>query len=154
MKTLKLAGKYGFGSHALVDEDDYELLKQYRWYRNKVGYVWRYVGRSMVYLHREIMRFPKTREVDHVNGNRLDNRKINLRTCTHAENRRNNRLQKNNRSGYIGVNWVKRAGKWRAEIQHNYKSIHVGLFDNRLDAAKARDKKAKELWGEHASLNL
>ena len=107
-----------------------------------------------LYIHRLIMDAPKGMDVDHINGNPLDNRKSNLRICTHAENQRNKGAYKNNTSGYKGVSWYKRDKKWIAGIKHNNKGIYIGLFEDKEEAARAYDKKAKELHGEFAYLNF
>ena len=110
--------------------------------------------RFALFVHRLIMDAPKGMHVDHINGNPLDNRKSNLRICTHAENQRNRGANKNNTSGYKGVHWSKTTKKWRAEIRHDNKSIHMGYFKTPEEAARAYDKKAKELHGEYAYLNF
>ena len=92
--------------------------------------------------------------VDHINGNPLDNRKSNLRICTNAENQRNRGVNKNNTSGYKGVCWAKQNKKWKARIKHNGKLIHLGYYKDKEEAARAYDKKAKELHGEYAYLNF
>ena len=91
--------------------------------------------------------------VDHINGNVLDNRKCNLRVCTRAENNRNvKKKRKNNTSGYVGV--TKEGRKWLATVHHNYKTYRLGRFEDKVEAARARDLKAIELHGEFASLNF
>ena len=105
-------------------------------------------------MHRLIMNCPKGLLVDHKNHDGLDNRKCNLRLCTNAENQYNQKpLQKKTSSQYRGINWQKRIGKWDVWIQLNGKSIFLGSFSNEIEAAKAYDKKAKELFGEFAHLN-
>ena len=105
-------------------------------------------------MHRLMVDAPKGMHVDHINGNSLDNRKSNLRICTSAENQRNRRATKNNTSGYKGVGWAKQNKKWTAQIQHNGKKIHIGLYEDKEEAARAYDAKAKELHGEYAYLNF
>lgn len=91
--------------------------------------------------------------VDHINGNVLDNRKCNLRVCTHAENMRNiTKRRKGNTSGYTGVS--KCGKRWAASIGDRGKTIYLGSFGNKEEAARARDLKAIELHGEFASLNF
>ena len=107
-----------------------------------------------LYIHRLIMDAPKGMDVDHINGNPLDNRKSNLRICTHTENNRNRGANKNNTSGYKGAYWHKQNKKWRAQIVRNNKAIHIGLYESKEEAARAYDKKAKELHGEFAYLNF
>ena len=110
--------------------------------------------RATLPIHRLIMDAPKGMEVDHINGNPLDNRKSNLRICTIAENLRNKGAGKNNTSGYKGVSWVKRNKRWLAQIKHNGKQVYIGHYKNKEEAARAYDKKAKELHGEYAYLNF
>ena len=108
-------------------------------------------------IHRLIMDAPKGMEVDHINGNPLDNRKSNLRICTRSENERNKGPLKNNTSGYKGVtrqSRINKNDKWRAQIRHNSKLIVIGLYEDKEEAARAYDKKAKELHGEYAYLNF
>jgi len=90
--------------------------------------------------------------VDHINGNVLDNRKCNLRVCTPAENARNITKRRKNTSGYTGVS--KNGKKWQASIKRNRKTYHIGSFEDKEEAARARDLKAIELHGDFASLNF
>jgi len=87
-------------------------------------------------------------QVDHINGNGLDNRWINLRPVTGHENHRNSRLSSNNTSGHIGVSWQKYKNKWQVQIRANKKPIHLGYFLNIVDAVKAR-KEAEKKYGYH-----
>jgi hypothetical protein len=75
---------------------------------------------------------------DHINRNGLDNRKNNLRVCTHQENTTNRSLMSKNTSGFVGVSWCKATNNWRAQIMVDYKGIHLGCFDSKEDAIKAR----------------
>ena len=90
--------------------------------------------------------------VDHINGNVLDNRRCNLRLCTRAENARNVKKSKSNTSGYVGV--TKEGRKWLATVRLNHKTYRLGRFEDKVEAARARDRKAIELHGEFASLNF
>lgn len=89
--------------------------------------------------------FP-THEIDHKNGNGLDNRKENLRDVTSVFNNRNRRLFKNNTTGVCGVHWVEKSKKWRARIEVNKKKISLGCFKTIQEAAEER-KKAEKLYG-------
>mgnify|MGYP005811340867 CR=1 FL=1 len=104
-------------------------------------------------IQRMIMNTPKGMSTDHINGDTLDNRKSNLRICTSAENNRNRGKSSNNKSGYVGVSQAP-SGKFIATISHRRKKYHIGTFDTKKKAAMARDKKAKELFGEFAYLNF
>ena len=102
-------------------------------------------------MHREIMNCPKGLEVDHINQNGVDNRRINLRIATATQNRQNTSKQKSNTSGYKGV--MKDKTKWRAMIRDNGRRIHLGMFDNKIDAAIAYNKAAIKYHKEFACLN-
>ena len=99
-------------------------------------------------MARLIMYAPEGMDVDHKNGDPLDNRRKNLRVCTHRQNCQGRRPNKNCLSKYKGVSWFK--GKWTAMINQKY----LGRFDNEINAAKAYDEKAKELYGEYAYINF
>jgi hypothetical protein len=106
-------------------------------------------------MHRQIANPPDGKEVDHINGVTLDNRRENLRVCSHSQNMHNRRLrQKNNKSGYKGVHWLARTKRWVAEIRVNGKSRHLGYFTEKTDAARAYDTAAAECFGEFAHLNF
>ncbi len=102
------------------------------------GYMAFSVGPKTIYVHKWIMDCPKGKRVDHKNGDKLDNRRENLRICTHAENIRNRPIKnKNNTSGQPGV-WLHKCGKWVGEIKVNGKKITLGLFVEKQDAIAAR----------------
>jgi len=142
-------------AHAIVDNEDLELLDGYRWSltaRRQLRYARRYVGRKAVYMHREIMNAPAGMQIDHINGNGLDNRKVNLRLCNCSQNQRNARKRKKTTSRFKGVSWNN--NRWRARIYFNGEQITIGRFKSELEAAKAYDKKAVELFGEFANPNF
>jgi hypothetical protein len=89
--------------------------------------------------------------VDHINGNGLDNRKKNLRICTNAENIRNSKMRKSNKSGVKGIYWLARANCWHATIKFNYKSRHVGYFKDIEQAKKAIMDARVKYHGEFAN---
>jgi hypothetical protein len=153
MKQIALNGKHGAGKFALVDDEDYEELMQYKWLVHSVGYAIASNNGKSIYMHRHILK-PKGRlVVDHINGNKLDNTRKNIRVCTHQQNIMNYRSNKG-LSNYKGVDKVKLASdKWRARIRYNGQEFYLGLFDTELEAAKAYNTKAKELFGEFAHLN-
>ena len=142
------------GSFTLVDDEDYEYLSQWKWQLSTSGMASRHKYPSGVYwMHRVIMNCPDGKEVDHINGNPLDNRKENLRICSHAENMRNSSIQKNNTSGYKGVYWNNERKKWQAQISIKNKVVPLGRFDDIKDAARAYNEAAKENYGVFARLN-
>lgn len=138
------------GEVAIVDDENFEELSQSKWHCDKQGYA---VRGDHEYMHRIIMNAPKGMTVDHINGDKLDNRRENLRLCEHAENMRNMKKHKDNKSGYKGVSWNKYHKRWVATIGFNYEHIRIGFFDNIHDAARAYNERAKELFGEFASIN-
>lgn len=156
MKVIELTKGY----KALVDDADYEALSQYRWHAlDCIGRV--IAVRAIynpngaprrVYMHRIIANTPDGMETDHINGDTLDNRRANLRTCTHQENTRNAKPRAHS-SKYKGVAYSRQAHKWIAQIRHNNKLIYLGAFDDEADAARAYDDRAIKLFGEFAYLN-
>lgn len=107
--------------------------------------------RYRLLLHRLILGKSTKLEIDHVNGNGLDNRKENLRVCEHKHNMYNKKLYKNNTSGYKGV--TKSGNKWGSSIKHEGRHIHLGNFENKIDAALAYNKAAINYFGEFARIN-
>lgn len=145
------------GATAYVDDEDYEEISKYKWYLSSNGYAMRsvYMGRnksSAICMHRQVINLDRLSkmDVDHINNNKLDNRKENLRVCTRSENMRNRGKNKNNKSGYKGVSWFARDSCWTAGIKHNGKRIYLGLFDNPADAHEAYKKAALRLHGDFA----
>lgn len=159
MKTINLTQ----GKVALVDDEDFERLKKFKWYaikNKKTFYAKRGVnmGKNKIKhfsMHKEIMGdFPLgMTNIDHKDKDGLNNQKNNLRFCTFSQNMRNRNKQSNNTSGYTGVTYFKKLKKWRAETHLNKKHISLGLYDNKIDAAKAYNEFAKEHHGEFAVLN-
>jgi len=138
------------GGMALVDEDDYERVNQYKWYLTPNGYAKCTSHIGLRFLHQFVMR--TTEELDHINGDRVDCRSENLRTT----NRSLNLANSNGRGGssrFKGVYWNKRNQKWIANITVNYKCKYLGSFTNEEDAAKAYDEAAKEAFGDYARTN-
>lgn len=107
-------------------------------------------------MHRQILGLAHNdpRNGDHKNGDKLDNRRSNLRIASSVENRQNVGIRKNNRSGYKGVSWSRVANKWHAYITVNWKKVHLGSFDNIIEAARAYDASALYHFGEFACLNF
>lgn len=157
MKKIKLTQ----GKYALVDDEDFDELNKHKWFARYDKCMEGYYAlchlkdekRTMVYMHRIIMNAPKGVEVDHINHDTLDNRKENLRLCTHSQNLMNQIQHKLFSSKYKGVSWHKGNKRWISRIMINKKQINLGCFDNEEESAKAYDKKAKEAFGEYALLN-
>ena len=157
------------GKVALVDDEDFEWLSKFKWYAAKARNTY-YAKRKVpsdkkgkqktIFMHRAILRrhyglfLTDKQETDHRDWNGLNNRKANLRICTTAENLQNQRPQYRSKSKYKGISRPKDMKKWRACIQINGKQIHLGYFDDEIEAAKIYDHKAKELFGEFAHTNF
>ena len=144
------------GKVAVVDADDYDWLSKYKWYacnNTAVFRARRNLGSKRLFMHRVITDAPPGLVVDHIDGNPLNNRKANLRICTQTENNYNKRPC-GATSRYKGVCWDRCKRKWIAKAAKHRKTYNLGRFDNEKDAARAYDKKAKELFGEFAYLNF
>ena len=129
------------GKMALVDDDDYNFLSQMKWHCDTKGYARHAVRFSKTELitlrmHRVITKAAKGVEVDHIDGNKLNNQKSNLRFATDCENKRNQKIYRNNTSGIKGVSWHKGHNRWTAHIGVNGRKIWLGHFRDREDAAK------------------
>jgi hypothetical protein len=145
------------GKFAIVDAEYYDRLNQYKWHAQKGGqtyYARRQEKGKLIIMHRLITNAPKGLFVDHRNHNGLDNRRENLRLCTRLQNARNRLPRRQGISKYKGVTWNKRRKKFIAAISLGGKKQYLGAFDSEIDAAKAYDKKARELFGEFAYLNF
>ena len=157
MKNIQLTQ----GKFAIVDDDMFEELNQFKWYaeKRKDTFYARRNERNRLhvkkfYMHRQIMNVtdPKI-QVDHIFGDGLDNRREKLRLCTMVENLRNQRARVGETSIYKGVFWDKSRNRWGCQIVNNGVKIHIGRFINETYAAEQYNLKASELFGEFARLN-
>lgn len=149
------------GKKAIIDNRDYEMLNKKKWHVYKSSSGRYYASRNnsrkhkdghyLLKMHREIMGLQKydKRQVDHINGNSLDNRRSNLRIVTPQQNSWNRKAQKNSNSGVRGVYKHTQINKWVAQIKVGSKRIHIGSFDTIEDAKLAYDKKAELYYGEY-----
>lgn len=159
------------GKVALVDARDYEWLAAMAWCAHTVnGYRWVAVrgeliapgcGTRLIYMHRVILEPPAGLDVDHINGDALDNRRCNLRACTRQENLRNKRHRRAYSSRFKGVWWSQAANKWVAAIaagernaRGKSRSLHLGVFVREEDAARAYDRAALQHFGAFACTNF
>lgn len=141
------------GMFALVDDEDYEFLSQWKWFCDSNNYAARGC-KERILMHRLINKTPEGLDTDHINGNRLDNRRSNLRSAHRWQNAVNRPRQSNNTSGFKGVSLHKRNGKWQAWVIQNKIQYHLGYFQTKYDAAAAVDREALKRTGEFARLNL
>lgn len=150
------------GIFVIVDDEDYDFLMQWKWHVRSGGYVIRehHLGfvkgirkRKRIYMHRVINNTPDSLETDHINGDKLDNRRINLRNATRHQSIINRGSVSGSSSKYKGVCWRKDHHKWRAKIRINKKDINLGSFTSEIDAARAYDRAAIKYHGEYARLN-
>jgi len=149
------------GLWAVVDEADVAQIAQHVWQATRVKNGWyasRYEPgvRKPILMHRQILGLLPGRapEVDHLNLDGLDNRRINLRTATHSQNLFNHPRRSNNTSGYKGVSYRKDSGKWIAGIMVGGRAIRLGQYADAVTAARAYDAAARRLHGDFARLNF
>lgn len=158
MKYISIATRKYPEAVAQVDDDDYDRLSQFKWYishQAQTAYAKRSIGKTNVYMHREILglreRVPR---VDHRDGNGLNNTKENLRECTVQQNQANRRKMSGHLSQYKGVTFNKRAGKWKAQLMFKKHNVNIGEFSDEVAAARAYDFFAQEAFGDFARLNF
>ena len=139
----------------LCDLEDWELLKSYYWIENPHGYATAVDNHKIIKFHRKVLNVDDPKIfVDHINGDRLDNRRINLRLCSNQENSFNRDKNSNNTSGYKGVYFDKDRNKWRSVIQYNGKSIKSPKrYDTPEEAYEWYMEKSNELFGEYSVFN-
>jgi hypothetical protein len=162
-RAIRIEGNFAFvsltrGYEAVIDACDAELVGQFNWFAKPYPHTV-YVARQSfkkdgpqktIFLHRLLMGNPNGLEIDHVDGNGLNNVRCNLRASTGSQNNHNKGPLKNNTSGFKGVTWHKKAKRWQAHIKKDRRTIYIGLFDCPRAAADAYAAKAKELYGEWA----
>ena len=158
-KTVKVVGDVAYvpltqGYEAIIDADDVPLVEDFNWHISSTGYAVRGIWKSdrsviQELMHRRITDAPKGRDVDHVNHNRLDNRKSNLRVCSRSQNNYNRRINSNNTSGYKGVTWNKGCARWQAQMRINGVLKNLGYFETSEEANIAYQEASKINHGEY-----
>ena len=149
------------GKVAIVDDEDYGWLMQWKWrlHRDQRGACYAVRGawlngkKQLIKMHREILNAPADKQVDHIDRDGLHNTRANLRLCNASQNMANRAKFRYGASRFKGVWWCHATGNWRAHVWH-YKTIHLGSYKSEEDAARAYDAKARELFGEFARLNF
>ena len=152
---IPLYDKYGFKrAETIIDREDLEKVRGYVW-RLHAGYAKRWIKstRKVVRMARDILDLPHDGDLEpHHKGDRLDNRKVNLKATTRSQHQM---LESPNRSNrFRGVSWHKKLKKWHVEIQVENKRFYLGVFNDATEAAKAYDAAAKEYHKEFANLNF
>ena len=158
MKNIYLRGKNS-NLYCLVDNEDFERLSKYSWYLNHKGYAQRsrkYVGgvpdSLPILMHNMVLEKEEGLTTDHINGDKLDNQKQNLRHITNKDNIR--RRGGNKRYTGVYTRKLKSSVRYQSYIRVDGKLIFIGYFDTQEEAARAYNKKAKEYHGEYAYQNI
>jgi hypothetical protein len=154
VKTIPLTQ----GKSVLVDDEDYVWLNQWKWslashrLKNRIIYYGvRKVCGHHVKMHREVLGIVDSKiKIDHVNGNGLDNQKVNLRQANMAQNRQNSRKSPNCTSRFKGVSWHKHMGRWQVRIQVGGQVCNLGYFVEEAVAARVYNQVAKHSFGAFA----
>lgn len=152
MKRIRLSS----GRYTIIDEEDAKFLFGKKLSESTNGYARININSKKLTLHRFLMKAREGVFVDHINGNKLDNRRSNLRFCSKSQNGMNRPkpLWKKAPSVFKGVGWLKKNKRWRATIQLNGKQTHIGCFDSDISAARAYDIAAKKMFGKFAYQNF
>jgi len=140
------------GFVALVDDEDFDRFCHLRFQEYR-GYAFTTINKKRAPLHRMILASPPGMFTDHINGNRMDNRKCNLRIATRTESARNAKVRKDSVSGVRGVRFHAETRRWNAKIQVDKKRFSLGWFDTKEEAHAAYCEAAKKYHGEFARFN-
>ncbi len=153
--TYDLSNDYGIGYTSNTNEPfyfelkDYDKIKNYCWHKDSNGYICTKLNNKIIRMHRLIMNYPDM-HIDHINRNKIDNRKDNLRITNSSNNSKNVGVKSNNTSGVTGVSWYKTREEWVAKIKLNDKYKHLGYFIDKEDAIKIRLQAEKQYFKEFA----
>ena len=143
------------GQKALVDDEDYEHVSALRWFSTAKRYVATYSDRNLILLHRFILGYSGPLDVDHIDGDPLNNVRSNLRLCSRKENCRNRhgRSSHNKSSNFLGVSYCKGPRPWRAQIVCDGQVHYLGCYATEVEAAVVRDKASRRHCGKYDHLN-
>lgn len=145
----------GVIKYYIIDACDMERVQVYRWYIDGSGYMWACIDKKHVGMHRFLLNVTDRKQcVDHINGQKLDNRKANLRLCTQRQNCQNTQTRCNRSSSYKGVSWDRSNNKWRTYIGINGRLKYLGRFTDKEEAARVYDRAARIYFGEFACVNF
>lgn len=159
MELKIVSPKYG-EFIVLYDDEDHGKILKHTWGISKYGnnfYAKTMIGeknkQKILYLHRFILNAKYGDIIDHKDNNTLNNKKSNIRFCSHQNNMMNRKPEKNSSSKFKGIYYNKNSNLWHSQIYKNFKKIHLGYFENEIDAALAYNGAAKYLFGKYAYLN-
>jgi len=142
----------------IVSQEDYEFYLVNKWHVSKFGYLVRRIDtKTIIWFSREVakrMGLDTTKIIDHIDRNRLNNSRDNLRAATKQQNNSNKSKPATNTSGYKGVYFDNKAKKWRSQISIKNQTKYLGIFTDIVDAAKAYDRAAIEIYGDFACPNF
>lgn len=148
---------------AKVDDDDFCLINQFKWQSEPHGRTYRCFRHrknsddqslpNKIFMHRFIMSPKKGQIIDHIDGDGLNNQRLNLRFCTHSQNIMNGPSRLGSSSKYLGVSWHALNKKWKVQIQHKGKNNHIGTYESEEEAALAYNVCASFMFGAFARLN-
>ena len=147
------------GQKIMVSDKDFSWLSKHTWGISNSGYAIRYTQKTRtIFMHREVLqkmsgKLSKNVYTDHINRDKLDNRRENLRKATRGQNQSNS-IARVNKNGFRGITQHRNGNRWTASILFNRRRIYLGLYKNQKEAAIAYDSKAKEIFGEFAVLNF
>lgn len=142
------------GKFAKVDNDDFDIINESLWTASKFGYAITRRNGVGLWMHRIVSKCPDNLEVDHINGDKLDNRKLNLRHCTKVQNQGNRWKSKHAKTSiYKGVYFCKKIQRFAAYGREGAKNKRLGSFKIERDAAAAYNRWAAAYFGEFAKLN-
>jgi hypothetical protein len=150
MKTIELLNSDGV---AYVDDSDRDRVTGYRWRLHEDGYAVAGGGKTFVRMHRLIFGTARGQQVDHIDRNRLNNQRANLRAATASQNAANRGLRSNNTTGYKGVVLVRKSGRYQARTMVSGACRSLGHYDTALEAAVVYDRVVTEIHGEFAATN-
>ena len=134
-----------------VDDDDYDRVAEHKWYIHTKGYAQAFIDGRMTLMHRFIMSPPKSLQIDHIDRDKTNNQRFNLRVVTKAVNAQNIPPKANNTSGYVGVS--RNGVYWQSSIYKDGKRQFIGNFKDKESAAVAYNERALLLYGDKAFLN-
>ena len=146
MRKIPIRSFHKVVAYAIVDDEDYDYLSGFSWWF-RWGYVRTWSNGKGMTMHRMVNKTPPGLLTDHINGNRKDNRKSNLRSVTRWENGMKKMKARNNTSGYTGVFYEKRDRRWRAQIKYKNKYRYLGQFISKRKAYYAYRRAALKLFG-------